>query len=121
MTGDAEARLPAAHLINQTRTVQVQSAELRAWSVAARARARALTAQTTAASSQSRALTAQTAAARLQSQALRSRPVRRPVAAPVFVSPAAIRAQVKVTYRELIAATRRRAVTRAREMGFLGG
>jgi DNA-binding NarL/FixJ family response regulator len=34
----------------------------------------------------------------------------------MFVSPATVRAQVTLTYRELAAATRRQAIARAREL-----
>ena len=39
----------------------------------------------------------------------------------VFVSPATVRAQVTLTYRELAAATRRQASAYARELGLLDG
>ena len=39
--------------------------------------------------------------------------------APMFASPATVRAQVTLTYRELAAATRHRAIARARELGLL--
>jgi hypothetical protein len=77
----------------------------------------------------SHALRSHSAAVTSRSQALRSRPVRSQVLAarrgraggPVLVSPAAVRAQMTLTYRELADAARRRAITRARELGLLDG
>ena len=99
MAGDAETRPPVTRLISRAQTVRAQSAAVRSQSVAVTSR----------------------------SQALRSRPVRNqalaarrgPVGGPVFVSPATVRAQMTLTYRELVAATRRQAITRAHELGLM--
>lgn len=115
MAGDAEVRLAAAQSIGRARTVRVQSAALRSSAAAVTSRSRSLRSSAEAVMS--------------RSQALRSRPVddqalvtrRDRAAAPVFVSPASIRARVTLTYRELATATRRQAIARARELGLLDG
>lgn len=113
MAGDAEVRLPVAQLISQARKVRVQSAALRSRSATLRSRSQALRSQLTAVTSRSQALRFRP----VDNQALAIRRDR--AAAPVFVSPASVRVRVTLTYRELAAAVRRRAIARARELGLL--
>ena len=127
MAGDAETRPPVTRLISRAQTVRAQSAAVRSQSVAARLQSQELRSQRAAVMSRSHALLSQSVAVTSRSQALRSRPVRNqalaarrgPVGGPVFVSPATVRAQMTLTYRELVAATRRQAITRAHELGLM--
>ena len=130
MAGDAKTSPPVTRLISQAQTTRVQSAAVRSESVAARLRSQALRSQCATVRSRSHALTVRSVAVMSRSQALRSRPVRNQALAarrgqagggPVFVSPATVRAQMTLTYRELVAATRRQAITRTRELGLVNG
>jgi len=129
MTGEAETRPPAARLIGQAQAARARSAAVRSQSAAARWQSQALRSQWVAVMSQSYALMSRSAAVVSRSQALRSRPVRGQALAvgrgqasgPGVVSPATVRAQMTLTYRELVAATRHQAIGRARELGLLNG
>jgi hypothetical protein len=129
MAEEAETRPPAARLISQAQAARAQSAAVRSQSAAARWQSQALRSQWVAAMSRSHALMSRSAAVMSRSQVLRSRPfrgqalaVRRGQASgPAFVSPATVRAQMTLTYRELVAAARRQAIGRARELGLLNG
>lgn len=128
MTGDGETRPPVTGLISQAQTARAQSAAARSRSAEVRSRSETLRSRSAAEMSRSQVLRSQWVAMMPQSQALRSRPVRKTWAARrdqpggrVFASPAAVRAQLTLTYRELAAAIRRRAITRARELGLLNG
>lgn len=129
MAADEETRPPVTRLISQAQTTRAQSAAVRSQSVAVRSRSQALRSQRVAVMSRSHALALRSVAVISRSQALRSRPVRNqapaarmaPAGGPVFVSPAAVRAQMTLTYRELVVATRRQAINRARELGLVNG
>lgn len=129
MAGDAETRPSVTRMISQAQTTRAESAAVRARSAAARSRSQALRSQAVAVMARSQELTSRWVAVMARSQALRSRPVRtRALAArrgqargPVFVSPAAVRAQLTLTSRELVAGTHRQAITRAHELGLVTG
>lgn len=129
MAEGAETPPPAARLISRAQMARARSVALRSQSVAARSRSHALTSHSVTVMSRSQALMSHSAAVMSRMQALRARPVRGQAWAAcrgqaggrVFVSPATVRAQVTLTYRELAAAAHRRAIGRARELGLLDG
>jgi hypothetical protein len=108
---------------------RAQSAALKSRSMAAMSWSQALGSRSVTVMSRSQALGSQSVAVRSQSQALRSRlagnnaPAARRghAGGRVFVSPATVRAQMMLTYRELAATARRQAIARARELGLLDG
>jgi hypothetical protein len=115
MAREAETPPPVTRLISQAQTARAQSAAVRSQSAAERWRSQALRSRSVAVISRSHALRSWP----VRSQALAAR--RGQAGGPVFVSPATVRAQRTLTYRDLAAAARRRAIDRARELGLLDG